>query len=98
VQAGVKIDADQPVSEQLGTIETALSELQKQAHWAGGKVQPDATFFIALVHILKQLAEQVEDLADAVATHEHELKRRAELSDQEIKAAQQIAQQEAVCA
>jgi hypothetical protein len=59
-QVEVRIAKDAPLGERIAQARTALQKIILQAKFQGGRVQPDATAFVALFLFMEELLQRVE--------------------------------------
>lgn len=68
-QVEVRIQKDAPLGERISQTRKHLEDVIQKAKWAGAKVQPDATAFVAMFLFLEEVVQRVESL-EAEATPE----------------------------
>lgn len=64
-QVEVRIAKGAPLGERIAETRKHLQDIIEQARWAGAKVQPDATAFVALFLFMEALVQRVEALEPA---------------------------------
>lgn len=61
-QIEVRVAKDAPLGERIAQTRKVLQDVIQKAKWAGAKVQPDATAFVALFLFMEELVQRVETL------------------------------------